>query len=119
MELDLGAGIGLVAQLVLEALDADGVDSSPPDRALRQHARQEQAADRPLVVCARIRKASHMGAEKNHLCPVTLKRWPQVSLPQATARVVLARTSLPPCFSVMPMPIVRPALSRQIFRAGS
>ena len=29
----------------------------------------------------------------------------------ATARVVLARTSEPPCFSVMPMPTVRPALS--------
>jgi hypothetical protein len=74
---------------------------------------------RPLAVCARIRKASHMGAEKNHLWPVTLKRWPQASLPAGSARVVLARTSEPPCFSVMPMPMVRPALSRQTLSVGS
>ena len=58
------------------------------------------------VVCASTRKASHIGAEKNHLWPVRRQRSPQASLPSRTARVVLARTSEPPCFSVMPMPIV-------------
>ncbi len=38
-ELDLGAGVGLVAQLVLQALDEQLVQ-----RAVGQHARQEQAA---------------------------------------------------------------------------
>ena len=31
-------------------------------------------------------------------------------LPSGSARVLLARTSLPPCFSVIAMPTVRPAL---------
>ena len=74
---------------------------------------------RPFGVCARIRKASHMGAEKNHLWPVTVKRWPHASEPAGTACVVLARTSEPPCFSVMPMPMVTPGLSFQSFSAGS
>ena len=60
-----------------------------------------------------------MGAEKNHLWPVTAKHWPQASAPMGTACVVLARTSEPPCFSVMPMPMVTPGLSRQVFNAGS
>ena len=60
-----------------------------------------------------------MGAEKNHLCPVIAKRWPQASVPSGMARVVLARTSEPPCFSVMPMPMVTPGLSRHTFSAGS
>ena len=47
-----------------------------------------------------------MGAEKNHLWPVMRQREPQSSVPSGTARVVLARTSEPPCFSVMPMPMV-------------
>ncbi len=55
----------------------------------------------PALACASTRKASHIGAEKNHLCPVMRN-----ASPSGSARVVLARTSLPPCFSVMPMPSV-------------
>ena len=75
--------------------------------------------DSPEAVCASTRKASHIGAEKNHLWPVTAMRWPQASWPSGSARVVFARTSEPPCFSVMPMPMVRPALALQGLRAGS
>ena len=59
----------------------------------------------PDSVFARTRKASLIGAEQNHLCPVS-----RCTSPSGTATVVLARTSEPPCFSVMPMPIVAPDL---------
>ena len=55
---------------------------------------------------ARTRKRSHIGAEQNHLCPVSR----QLPSPASTARVVLARTSEPPCFSVIPIPASSPAL---------
>jgi hypothetical protein len=66
--------------------------------------------------CARIRWASDCGTEKNHLWP-TMRQAPSPSAPKrslaspgsiGSARVVLARTSLPPCFSVMPMPTSAP-----------
>ena len=56
----------------------------------------------PPGAWASTRKASHMGADMNHLCPVSAYSSP----PSASARVVLARTSVPPCFSVIPMPRV-------------
>ena len=46
-----------------------------------------------------------MGAEKNHLWPRKLYSPPRPPAPTGVAKVVLARTSEPPCFSVMPMPI--------------
>jgi hypothetical protein len=60
--------------------------------------------DRPLGDCAVTRKASHIGAERNHLWPVRR----QLPSGIGSARVVLARTSEPPCFSVRPMPISTP-----------
>jgi hypothetical protein len=41
-----------------------------------------------------------MGCEQNHLCPVSSYQ----PSPAGSARVVLARTSEPPCFSVMAIP---------------
>ncbi len=64
-ELHFGAGIGLVAQLVFQALNEQRFIE--PSGNTRGRNRQLK----PEAVCARIRKASHMGAEKNHLCPVT------------------------------------------------
>mmetsp|Transcript_18895 Transcript_18895/g.52029 ORF Transcript_18895/g.52029 Transcript_18895/m.52029 type:complete len:268 (-) Transcript_18895:323-1126(-) len=66
----------------------------------------------PSLVCARVRKASHIGAEVNHLCPSNQKPSPGPSCPGVAglARVVLARTSEPPCFSVMDIPTVAPGL---------
>ena len=52
-----------------------------------------------MEACARTRKASLIGAEQNHLCPVS--RYPPSA---GSARVVLARTSEPPCFSVIAIP---------------
>jgi len=57
-----------------------------------------------------------MGAEQNHLCPVMAY---QSGSPVGAARAVLARTSDPPCFSVIAMPIVTPALSLAGRTAGS
>src|SRR5262249_29121174 len=62
--------------------------------------------DSPCPALASTRKASLMGADMNHLWPVIRYSPPGPPLPVATALVVLARTSVPPCFSVMPMPMV-------------
>mmetsp|Transcript_110495 Transcript_110495/g.330562 ORF Transcript_110495/g.330562 Transcript_110495/m.330562 type:complete len:236 (-) Transcript_110495:492-1199(-) len=79
-----------------------------PSGSHRGTTRQEM----PPFVCARVRKASLMGAEVNHLCPTSQKASPGPSLPASAglACVVLARTSEPPCFSVMDMPTVAPGL---------
>src|SRR5207237_2357572 len=61
-------------------------------RGMRKH-------ERPACSCARTRNASHIGAEQNHLWPVSTK--PSAA---GSARVVLARTSDPPCFSVIAIP---------------
>ena len=53
---------------------------------------------------ATTRCASHIGAEKNHLCPRSEYSPPRPPPPTGVALVVFARTSDPPCFSVMPMP---------------
>ncbi len=56
---------------------------------------------RPSGAWASTRNASDMGAEQNHLCPVSVYAPASAS---GRASVVFARTSLPPCFSVMAMP---------------
>jgi hypothetical protein len=65
--------------------------------------------DSPASVFASIRNRSLIGAEQNHLCPVSAYGSPGPVDPVASARVVLARTSEPPCFSVMAMPAIAPA----------
>ena len=47
----------------------------------------------------------------NHLWPVMRYSPPGPPSPAGSAVVVLARTSVPPCFSVMPMPMVTPRLA--------
>ena len=69
----------------------------------------------PAGARARTRKASLIGAEQNHLCPVSSHN---PSGPAGAAVVVLARTSLPPCFSVMAMPHSAPALPATGASAG-
>src|SRR3546814_200460 len=63
---------------------------------------------RPPGACASTRWASFCGQEKNHLWPVMTYSPPGPPLPTGVARVVFERTSEPPCFSVMPMPISAP-----------
>src|SRR5256885_3113216 len=62
--------------------------------------------DRPPGAWASVRNMSDMGADVNHLCPNRL----YVPSASGVAVVVLARTSEPPCFSVMDMPAIRPRL---------
>ena len=66
--------------------------------------RGSRKQDTPASVCARTRNASHIGAEQNHLWPVISYSAPGPPPFSARARVMLARTSEPPCFSVMAMP---------------
>ena len=75
--------------------------------------------DRPPSVCASTRKTSHIGAEQNHLWPVISYSAPGPPPFSGRATVVLARTSEPPCFSVMAMPISDPALSSAFTSRGS
>ena len=51
---------------------------------------------------------SHGGYEQNHLWPVSSNQ----PSPTGSARVVFARTSEPPCFSVIAIPHSAPAISR-------
>ena len=65
----------------------------------------------PPSACARTRNASHIGADMNHLWPVSSYSAPEPPPLSGVATVVFARTSEPPCFSVIPMPHSAPALS--------
>src|SRR5690606_34694817 len=73
---------------------------------------------KPPGACASTRCASHCGAEKNHLWPVMMYSRP-LDDAIGSARVVLERTSEPPCFSVMPMPISAPVFCPTGLLAGS
>ena len=100
VELDLGRRVRAVAQLVLEPLDAEDVA-----HAAGQHPRHEEAGQ-PLVE----RSAPGMG---EHEEAVRHRRGAEPLVPRelvavaahVLAGVVPARTSEPPCFSVIAMPI--------------
>ena len=100
--LDLAAGVGVVAELVLQALQGDVVA-----RAVRAGSAARRSTKAPRAVAPKPVAGPEFGAEVNHLCPVIRK------LPSAwaTAVVVLARTSEPPCFSVIDMPAMSPRLA--------
>ena len=70
--------------------------------------RGKRKQETPASVWARTRKASHIGAEQNHLWPVISYSPPGPPPFSGTALVVLARTSEPPCFSVIAMPARQP-----------
>ncbi len=65
----------------------------------------------PPSAWARTRNASHIGAEKNHLWPVISYSAPGPPPFKGRAVVRFARTSEPPCFSVIPIPHSAPFLS--------
>ena len=67
--------------------------------------------DRPPSAWASTRNASHIGAEQNHLWPAISYSAPGPPPLSACATVVFARTSEPPCFSVIAIPHRAPALS--------
>jgi hypothetical protein len=111
-ELDLGAGVGLVAQLVLQALDAQALR-----RAVGQHARQEEARQAARRLRQHQEGVAHRRRHEPLVAGQAVARAPGV-VPSGSACVVLARTSEPPCFSVMPMPMVTPGLSARAGSAG-
>ena len=81
-----------------------------PLRAPSSRMRGSRKHDSPPGACASTRKASDIGAEQNHLWPFSTYR----PSPIGVAVVVFARTSEPPCFSVIAMPnraLCLPALS--------
>ena len=62
--------------------------------------RSSRKQERPAGACASTRNTSHGGYEQNHLWPVSSHQ----PSPAASARVMFARTSEPPCFSVIAIP---------------
>ena len=106
VELDLGGGVRAVAELVLQALEAQRVDAAvgqearhqeagEPARRLRQH--QERVRHR--------RRHEPLVAGDDVFAARSRRRR------TGSAVVVAARTSVPPCFSVMPMPSVTARLA--------
>src|SRR5215216_3878355 len=83
-------------------------NSIPGPRSSTKH-------DRPAGAWASTRKTSHGGYEQNHLWPVSSHQ----PSPAGSARVVFARTSEPPCFSVIAIPHSSPAMSRGSHSAAS
>jgi hypothetical protein len=98
-ELDLGARVAAVAELVLEALDLDRVLAAVGVPARHEEARRAavgRARDDQVRVAHRRREEPLVAADR--------VRPPRPPPSSGVAAVVLARTSEPPCFSVMPMP---------------
>ncbi len=60
-----------------------------------------------------------MGAEQNHLCPTIVYSAPAPPPLTGVASVVLARTSEPPCFSVMAIPEIAQPFSLAGISRGS
>ena len=75
--------------------------------------------DSPSSVWASTRKMSDIGAEQNHLWPVISYSPPPPPPFSGVATVVLARTSEPPCFSVIAMPAIALAFSPGARSSGS
>jgi hypothetical protein len=83
-----------------------------PSASTRGSRKHESPPPAPASsACASTRKASDIGAEQNHLCPVSRYGCPGPPRPAGRATVVLARTSEPPCFSVIDMPKIADVLS--------
>ena len=102
VELQLRRRVGPVAQLVLEAYDVEAVARRRPAAPAAP-----RSSVTPPSACASTRKTSFIGAEVNHLCPCSVYS-PSTDVRRAS--VTLARTSEPPCFSVIPMPASAPSL---------
>ena len=103
----------------LERLPSLSLSRWIESRCARRRAASAAAESRTARrACASTRNASHIGAEQNHLWPVERVARPAPRRRRRRA-VVFARTSEPPCFSVIPMPISAPGLSRPGAGRGS
>ncbi len=81
--------------------------------------RGSRKQDRPSSVWASTRKRSDIGAEQNHLWPISSYSPPGPPAPRGVAKVVFARTSEPPCFSVIAMPAIAEPFSPAGISRGS
>ena len=105
----------MVAELVLQPLDVKRVAA-----AVGQDPRQQEAGEAAPSVWASTRNRSDIGAEQNHLWPISSYSAPGAAAVRAgVATVVLARTSEPPCFSVIAMPAIAEPFSAAGIRRGS
>ena len=97
------------------AISADAFERLPSlsfSRSIRKPGcgRSSRKHESPAGACASTRKASLIGAEQNHLCPSSSQ-----TSPAARAAVSFARTSEPPCRSVIAIPqSASPLVSRGI-----
>ena len=106
VELDLGGGVGAVAELVLEPLQRKGIAG-----VVVEHTGDQEAGRPPRSGPARGRHGS--SGQRGTTCARSggrCRRRRRGPSRTAVARVELARTSEPPCFSVMPMPAMAPRL---------
>ena len=113
------------AQVPSSSISAEAFERSPSlsfSRWMRKTLRSPSGSTRgtwkhesPSSVCPRTRNRSDIGAEQNHLCPVSACSSPL----SRTATVRFARTSDPPCRSVIAMPAIAPVFSPASTRRGS
>ena len=101
-----------VAQLVLQAVELDGVALS-----IRRDAWDEEAGQPARRLREREKAVRHRGGAEPFVAAKAVG--PSGRLPSGSARVALARTSLPPCFSVIAMPSVTPVFPAIGRKAGS
>ena len=71
VELDLGGGVRPVAELVLESLDAEARCACRCGSIRGTNRHVSPSSTCPRRVWASTRKPSDIGAEQNHLCPVS------------------------------------------------
>ena len=111
VELELGRGVGTVAELVLQPGDVESVAGAVGQRPRHQEAGQ------PL---RRLRQHQEDVVHRGRGEPlVPVQRVLAVDAGRRAPRVTLARTSDPPCFSVIPMPARAPRFSATGRRPGS
>ncbi len=108
--LDLARGVGVVAELVLEPLQ-----EHPVAGAVGQDPRQEEAGQ----PAGRLRQHQEHVAHRRRGEPLVPGQACSCRRRSASRAVVPARTSEPPCFSVIDMPAVRPALVAGTSSSGS
>ncbi len=116
VQLDLRAGVGPVAELVLQALDADRVALAVGQQARHGEARWGGWGPIPSGPASGTGRSSARCRTTCGRRAGSRRRRPRAAV------VMLARTSEPPCFSVMAMPTIAPGLSRSqravVDRAG-
>ena len=107
VELDLAGGVGAVAELVLQALQAEAVAL-----AVGRPAREEEAGDAAVGLGEDEEGVAHRRRHEPLVAGQLVLGAGAAAVRAARATVVLARTSVPPCFSVIPIPARAPRFSR-------